>query len=203
MKNSLDCSAAKEKLVEYARRRKEPDTALRGHLNQCPACSERWEAERNLSSGLLAMRIQASSGRSPEAVRGALLNEFAARRRKPVLVRRWLWSVAAAAVLLFSTLLVRDLTKEPVVSQVSTAASGEPSDPQQDGFIEVPYAPPLAQGELVRVVHTELQPAALASLGVNVDPAWTAELPADLLLGQDGFPRAVRVSSEDSGESGF
>jgi hypothetical protein len=200
MEHFDDCGAATEKLVECARRRAAPDKALKSHLDVCSSCLDRWEAERSLTAGLRLMRIRASSGRSPLAARTALLNEFAARRHKPAATYRWLWSVAAAAVLLLSVVLVRDLAPVP---RIGVVAVEEPADPQQEGFIEVPYAPPLAQGELIRVVHTELQPAALASLGVNVDPAWTAELPADLLLGQDGFPRAVRVSNEFSGEGGF
>jgi hypothetical protein len=34
---------------------------------------------------------------------------------------------------------------------------------------------------------------------VSVDPSWTTQLPADVLLGQDGMPRAVRVSEADNG----
>jgi hypothetical protein len=200
MEHFADCNAATERLVECARRRAAPDKALKSHLDACTACLDRWEAERSLTAGLRLMRIRAASGRSSVDARTALLNEFAARRRRPAASRRWLWSLAAAAVLLLSALMVRDLTP---VARVSLAAAEEPADSQQEGFIEVPYAPPLAQGELIRVVHTQLQPAALASMGVNVDPAWTAELPADLLLGQDGFPRAVRVSNELSGEGGF
>ncbi len=139
------------------------------------------------------------------------MEQFAARREgapehtalKQRADRRWLWSVASAAVFLVGAVLVWDETRKPAVvasyaiAETQTEAQSETqADPQEEGFIEVPYAPPLAQGELVRVIHTELQPAALASMGVNVDPSWTTELPADLLLGQDGFPRAVRVSDE-------
>jgi hypothetical protein len=63
-----------------------------------------------------------------------------------------------------------------------------------DGFITVPYSPPLAPGEMVRVVHTDLYPESLASMGVEVDPAWTGELPADVAVGEDGLPRAVRIT---------
>jgi hypothetical protein len=51
----------------------------------------------------------------------------------------------------------------------------------------------LATGEFVRVVRTELRPTALARMGVYVDAAETDEIPADVLLGEDGFPRGVRV----------
>jgi hypothetical protein len=200
MKSVLDCSAATERLVECARRRAAPDLALKSHLDICSSCLDRWESERTLTAGLRMMQIQASSGRSPETARAALLNEFAARHRKPA-AKRWLWSFAAAAILLISTVVVRDL-REPAAVAPAVVAE-EQSDPQQEGFIDVPYAPPLAKGELTRVVHTELRPAELASLGVNVDPTWTTDLPADLLLGQDGFPRAVRFSKEFSGEGDF
>jgi hypothetical protein len=85
----------------------------------------------------------------------------------------------------------------------SDADVSEDGDGQYDGFIPVPYVPPLAAGELVSVVHTELYPLELARLGVSVDPSWATELPADLLVGEDGFPRAVRVSDEYSEEKGF
>ena len=117
---------------------------------------------------------------------------------------RWLWAFAAAAAVLLALLLGQGVMRRPAAPATEVAAltdSQADPDNQYDGFIPVPFVPPLASGELVRVVHTDLYPAALASLGVNVDPAWNTEVPADLLMGQDGFPRAVRVSveSEDQG----
>ncbi len=95
-----------------------------------------------------------------------------------------------------------DSRQSPDAAQSQDAAQF-PGDAQYAGFIPVPYVPPLATGELVSVVHTELYPAALANLGVSVDPVWATELPADLLVGEDGFPRAVRVSADYSDERGF
>jgi hypothetical protein len=63
-------------------------------------------------------------------------------------------------------------------------------------FVAVAYAPPLAAGEFVSVLRTELQPTALARMGIYVDAASTNAIPADVLVGEDGFPRAVRVVSE-------
>ena len=63
----------------------------------------------------------------------------------------------------------------------------------ENDFVEVPYAPPLATGELVSVVRTELRPAALARMGINIDNAVSDEILADVLLGEDGFPRGVRL----------
>ena len=74
--------------------------------------------------------------------------------------------------------------------------SSRTSSDGEEGFIAVPYAPALASGELLRVVRTELYPAALVSLGVDIDPAWAGKMPAELLVGEDGYPRAVRVSAD-------
>lgn len=212
MKNVMNCRVAVPKLVECARRaqpqeqmraRLQPE--LKRHLDVCADCQERWDAECSLTAGLRLMRIQASAGRAPLAVRSAVMQgfavqEFVARRRKSA-SHRWLWSVAAAAVLLISAVAARDRLL-PVPSAPVYLADDQ-NEPQQEGFIAVAYAPPLAPGELVRVIHMELQPAELASLGVNVDPSWTTELPADVLVGQDGFPRAVRVSDENSGAGDY
>jgi len=215
MKQGLECRENLEVLMECARRQSEPEDALKAHMESCGPCRERWAAERALTTGLRGMRAHASGMRTPPAVRRSLMLEFAAtqqfnavQHRRAAAAgkagRRWMWSLAAAAMILISTITVRELTSGLRRSAVAPEVQAEiQTEAQQEGFIEVPYAPPLARGELIRVVHTELEPAALASLGVNVDPSWTAELPADLLVGQDGFPRAVRVSDEYAGTGGF
>ncbi len=63
-----------------------------------------------------------------------------------------------------------------------------------DDFIAVPYAPPLAQGELVRVFRTELYPEALTSLGIDYDPATGSNIPAEVVVGEDG-PAPARCGS--------
>jgi hypothetical protein len=212
----MNCTSATEELRHCARRRTEPEPAVEAHLKHCQACFELWEAERNLSDQLRLIRIAASTRRSSAASRDMLMRKFAEKHQSSA-HRRWLWSIAAAAALLLAALLIQSVERRPRPGdsaqtdlQAEAGAQGDfqfqadlQADTQYDGFIAVPYVPPLATGELVSVVHTELYPAALASLGVSVDPAWATELPADLLLGQDGFPRAVRVSTAYPDDRGF
>jgi hypothetical protein len=99
--------------------------------------------------------------------------------------------------------LANDSNPDAVANASSPGAVANDSNPEEEGFIPVPFVPPLATGEMVRVVHEELNPAALASLGVSVDPSWTTQLPADVLQGEDGMPRAVRVSEVSSGNGSF
>lgn len=201
----MTCESKIEKLVECARRRAEPGAALQAHLNVCEQCSDRWQAERNLTSQLRIVRIGASIQRSPEHRREALMQRFSAQRQSAP-NRRWLWTLATAAVALLSVLIIPEVNRRlrplpgPQSAVVSVTAESEIAE---DGFVAVPYTPPLATGELVSMVHTELYPAALANLGVNVDPAWNTRLPADLLIGEDGFPRAIRVSADYSNDQVF
>lgn len=63
------------------------------------------------------------------------------------------------------------------------------------GFIALPYAQsdvPLEQALIVRVT---LLPSEWETLGVPVLPARASPVRADLLVGQDGVPRAVRLVS--------
>jgi len=201
------CRERVSEIVESARRRTEPDAEMRAHLASCPRCRERWEAERQLTSQFRIMRIRASAHQTADARRESLMRDFARRhRRAPAPV--WAWALSAAAVMLFAALLghnarTRDNVKpvpvrthgvrsdQPIIYEASTDASAISGD---DDFIALPFAPPLAAGELVRVVHADLNPDELASMGIDVDPSWATELPADVVVGEDGLPRALRIA---------
>jgi hypothetical protein len=106
------------------------------------------------------------------------------------------WLLSAAAVLLLTIAIGYGWrnSRRPVTIEAGLEAVEELTD--DSGFVAIPYAPPLATGEFVRVVRTELQPIALAHMGIYVDAADSSEIPAEVLLGEDGFPRAVRVVEE-------
>ena len=121
---------------------------------------------------------------------------------QPQPVQHWAWALATAAAVLLMVAVGSRVTslwnpaQQGAMEEVSSLAG---SSDGQEGFIAVPYAPALASGELMRVVRTELYPAALVSLGLDVDPAWSGKMQAELLVGEDGYPRAVRVSTDSEG----
>lgn len=131
--------------------------------------------------------------------------------------RTWFWSLAAAAALVFAIVGghqagTHDRHIAPAVLRVnsigansaspagamlyetSLGLSRDASALSSDDFVAVPYTLPLAPGEIVRVVQTQLSPDALASMGVNVDPSWGSDVQADVVVGEDGLPRAVRIA---------
>jgi hypothetical protein len=219
---NMSCDEIAERLTESARHEMEPGRVLRAHMLSCAGCRDRWEAEGNLTAQMKALRGEAWDQRSSAASREMLMERFA-RRNRPRVAQRWYWAFGAVAAALIAAVAVPGIEQRfavPVVAVVqgvavpgtesvepeeirTDAPLDPPSDPEAEGFIAVPFVPPLATGEMVRVVHTELNAAALANLGVSVDPAWTTQLPADVLFGEDGMPRAVRVSDLSSGSGGF
>jgi hypothetical protein len=111
----------------------------------------------------------------------------------------WRWALNAAAILLVVLALVHDWRNHghsPGKAAQQQAESVGDFSSDESGFVSVPYALPLAMGEFVRVVRTQLDPAALADLGWDIEAADGAEIPADVLLGEDGLPRGVRVLPE-------
>jgi hypothetical protein len=197
-------------LVECARRGMGPGRDLKAHLAGCTRCAQRWDSERALTDQFAAMRMQVAALTAPDPQRGrdrqALMRRFAAfdfaRRHRKAAVRSWGLSLAAAAALLLAVFADEIVARRshPAPARVAEAAadsvefSGDATELSSDDFIAVPYTPPLAQGELVRVVHADLVPEALASLGIDVDPDRTDKVAADVVVGEDGIPRAVRLT---------
>jgi hypothetical protein len=177
---------------------------VRAHLAVCADCRERWDTERQLTAQLGIIRARTAALRSPVQRRESLFRDFS-RIHRPKAVPSWAWALAAAAALLLAVFLGHAAGKRtrPVVRQERTfvyeaSLSTDASALSSDDFIAVPYTPPLAPGEMVRMVHADLDPAALASMGVEVDPSWAGELSADLVVGEDGLPRAVRITDNGS-----
>jgi hypothetical protein len=52
----------------------------------------------------------------------------------------------------------------------------------------------------VSVVRQELEPAALVRMGLPTNGLGDAPVMADVVMGEDGFPRAIRVADETTTE---
>lgn len=201
----MTCADGMVELMECARQGVEPGRQLGWHLAGCEKCAERWESERQLTEQFRSMRLRAAALMAHDTQRDVLMRDFAGMHR-PAPVRRWVFALGMAAAVLAAVLVGHiagthsrpvPATRGHVTSDSQTVfyeASADAGALSADDFIAVPYTPPLAQGELIRVVHTDLHPEALARMGIDVDPAWASEIPADVVVGEDGIPRAVRIT---------
>ena len=213
----MECREAIPDLVECARARLAPRLDVQEHVSRCERCAERWEAECELASHLRQMRLMASTRRSGAASRADLMRQFSARHWRLV-HPAWGVCLAAAAGLL----IVLATLRAPVISTqrhavpamgawlASNSWSYEPSadlySAQDDSYVAVPYVPPPDPGERLSVMHAELYPAALTTLGVSIDPVLMASngngtIHADVVVGEDGLPRAIRLERVDQPDS--
>jgi hypothetical protein len=171
---------------------------LAAHIEQCADCRELHEAERTLVEPVERLRAAVGAARSPEYRKRELLQEFD-RVRRPAQRFHWAFSAAASVLLVLSAgLMWRTATPQPERAAVD-AAPAEVFDSNE--FAPVPYAPPLASGEMVTVVRTELHAAALDRMGFVVPGTSGNDFQAEVILGQDGLPRAVRVLADQISEN--
>jgi hypothetical protein len=185
--------------MDNARAGTPPSPGLLEHMSSCPSCGAHWRDQRVLTRELQILSDRVATRRPPQAVREALLQDFDRRQR----VKRWNWlrwvPIPAAALLAVIALVeAPNRVVKPVQPAVAVAAV--PTDASDEGFVEVPYAPPLAPGEFVSVVRQELEPAALVRMGLPTNGLGDAPVMADVVMGEDGFPRAVRVADETTTE---
>ena len=184
-------------MVERARVGAAAGQALANHLIECPRCAERWEAEMELSRSMHDVRSAVNPLRSTPDARRRLMAEFDERRHHAVMHRWLVFAMAAFTILLLvgAWKQVRWADRGTAQRTVQTEAYHNTEDLMaENGFVPVPYAAPLAQGEFVEVVQRDLTPAALARMGFSVQSVSGSYVTTDLMVGEDGLPRAVRLA---------
>jgi predicted anti-sigma-YlaC factor YlaD len=167
------------------------DADVAQHLRRCPQCTALFDRERAISA---ALRLLAETVEEPTADRqteAAVLAAFDAYwARPPRRLGQWVWrGVATAAVVVVTTLAGIAVRNAPHGERAaSPEVAVEPAD-----FVPWPGAaagPPFESGELVRV---DLPVSALPALGFWPPSSDVSFVQADVIVGQDGFARAVRL----------
>jgi hypothetical protein len=218
----MNCHALTDAIVDLAREvdvEPESAAAVQAHLAECAVCAARFQRERMLTAGLRALSKSIADERPSDALRRRLLEQFAERvsvAPVPVLpARRRLpgW-VGAAAVLVagVSGIVLWRMASParhgevavttPAPARPAPAEVGAPSAPgpetdgviQPVGFVPLPSAASLPAFESGQIVRMELPVTSLPLYGVEILPD-TRHTPvqADLLVGQDGQARAIRL----------
>jgi len=121
-----------------------------------------------------------------EAALLAAFDAHRARRRQRLSFPAW----AAAAALVVITVSLNWIVVQPPKA-IQPAAPDAPAD--LSGFVAWPGSsawPPLESGSLMRV---ELPVSLLPTLGLSAPSSAAGLVPADIVVGQDGLARAVRL----------
>jgi ferric-dicitrate binding protein FerR (iron transport regulator) len=119
-----------------------------------------------------------------------VLAAFRARRNQHRRTLQYLAGLAACLVLTLAWFLLQHSWHRLQPSPAATNSAATST-----AFITLPYGQsdvPLEQGVIVRV---KLQPSEWGALGVPAPPVRANAISADLLVGQDGVARAVRLVS--------
>ncbi len=195
--------------------------AARAHAEACPSCGERFAEARTLA-GILHIASGESRRLDPPRHVEALLLEafrrehFVADRRgpgaqmvwRPILA--WTGGCAALALLVLESLVLFPGRLRPPASLRSpvslpkatapreVASSHPPSSSSKTNltsdFVPVPFAGSSEPDDWGVIVRVRVPRSCLADLGYPVDEAQGGGVvQADLLVGGDGWPRAVRI----------
>jgi hypothetical protein len=197
---------------------------LAGHLRKCHHCLAASERQERLTVATQALSVAAVRFTAPPALERVLLAEFedsrGLKRRRfayaaiggaiaatlgivwwmaPALAPRVTTlnraSIAAITVPASSGANPPPVTAEHAARKRRKPAGRAPAEPERP-FIAIPYTLPLESYERVDVLHLDVPIAALIAVGYPtgmMDPAALAR--ADVLVGQDGRARAIRLIS--------
>jgi len=150
------------------------------------------EDESELLDGL--RQLAADRQQAPSCVEERLLAAFERHHRKRRLL---LWlpagsiAAAAAAVLLFG---LHPAQFHPAPAAALVASAGAADEDTEGVFYPLPEAEALPPVENALVVRVEVPVSSLRLMGVPVsEDNASANVQADVLLGQDGLARGVRL----------
>jgi len=169
------------------------EAALERHVRACAACASLVERQRAMSVALRRLsRHQAVPPMSPRQL-NTLLTAFDRPRARSRRATIAVGLSMAASVLIVASLSVGVKHEGPVSSSKPVAATLVPPTNAADAaFVVLPGATALPRLESGQVIRVEIPEAELRAAGLWT-PTPTGVVQADVLVGQDGLARAVRL----------
>jgi hypothetical protein len=186
------------------------------HIGGCPDCAQLLSRQRSLVEGLGKVAADLRRVEAPAHLEARLAEAFRRESRVvPIPARRpWLpaltWASVGVVAALIAMVLFLTPKHNPAPSRhsahhnsgaVELAALQSPLEMMpdddnadaSDGFIPLPNAAQVGPNEDVNVVRVEMPRSAMMAVGIDVsDDRATERVEADVMLGSDGLPRAVR-----------
>jgi len=159
--------------------------------------TENHELLPELFDDLRALAAADGARHAPSSIEARLRTEFRRHNRRRKLVTWCSFAGAAAAAVLTLVLWARSERPKhaPVPAQVERAATLAADEDSDASFYPLPEAEALPAVENAMVVRVQLPVSSLRLMGVPVsEEGADASVQAELLLGQDGLARAVRLA---------
>ncbi len=221
--SGVKCREVPERLVDFARGRGlsgAERAELDAHLASCEGCRLALRRQVRLTTAMNAMVAETARAEVPGGVERVLQAEFAAAHRPRRVSFGYAVVGGAMAAMLALVWFVGNRPTVQVRPHAPVEATAVPVPPtetvavartvrpvvrrrvtkekpaQEQPFVAIPYTMPLDPYERADVMRVDLPVTALIAAGFStsmMDPGATAR--ADVLVGQDGRARAIRLVS--------
>ena len=178
---------------------------VHAHARSCPECREQWIQLADLSQDVAVLQCPEVEFRPEEAAVASLVARIGSGPEASR--RRWAPSLAVAntlvavAVAITCMIVLPSIGRAPVkyahtaMALPQSAEDQEPAVPA--GYVSLPYADPALPIDDSEVLPVELTAEDLALMGLSSgDAAGDAtqdRVQAEILIGMDGWPRAIRI----------
>jgi hypothetical protein len=210
----MTCQSHRQALLELARGVPGVEAGeAEAHLHSCASCAAFLRRQRDLSAAVQALSADARSWTASTGVEKRLADAFAtAQAVRPASIGRrvadWRYALATAAAVVVFILAAAWWSDSTIAPGVQLAPRSEPAGdaarpqppghgPEQVGAIEfvmIPAAAGLPPLESARIIRMEVPVSALPDYGLQVvSDGRRAAVEADLLVGQDGLARGIRL----------
>jgi len=151
-----------------------------------------------LSKAMGRLSAESAKAEVPPEIEAALLGEFDRRSRRRNAMS---WTIAAGAIAASIALVLSLEYPSEVKPDVPAAVVAEVAPESDQPFVPIPYVAPLGPYEQAQVVRMEVPVSQLIAAGLPMRTTDVgAQAEADVVVGQDGRARAVRLVSVSSTE---
>ena len=179
----MTCPERRSCLTELARAGDSPDPETQAHLALCEECGRFLEEQRTLGGALARIAAENAAAVPPAGIEEGVFAEW-----RSEFAFRKVWRGLAAATIAALLAIGIYMAPGPVRAPAPQAAAP---------FIEIPYVAPFAPYERASVERMDVPVAALVAAGFEVHvPDASGTVKADVLVGQDGRPHAIRLVPE-------
>jgi len=221
----MRCYRARHLALDRAMNRLERglETALDAHLNQCAACRAYLQRQQGLTFRLTRLADAAAVAGDQDRLQEHVLAAFRARHAThpasagavvATSPRRWVPIAAGASLVLVilgawwmlsgaprtaTTAVETGTTAGKAAAPPRPAPGNPPHTVSISGFVPLPGTEELPAFESGAIVRVEIPLPLLPAYGIDVTPdVRDGPVVADLLVAQDGWPRAIRLAGTGS-----